>query len=110
MRNICEKEKDRAIKELKFFITCKARECEGYGWTYHLDDNAPESYKELVERSYTMNIPIATACSETTIYGADVNSKFRFWHDVTHLELDSDFSLEGELRGTTICQTKTENY
>jgi hypothetical protein len=98
MRNISEEEKYKAIEELKFFITCKARECEGYGWSYYLDDDAPESYKELVERSSTMHIPIATAGSETTIYGADVNSKFRFWHDVTHLELDSDFSLEGELK------------
>lgn len=97
MRHISESEKNRAIEELKFFITCMARNCQGYGWSYYLDDNAPESYQELTRRSNDMIIPIATAGSETTIYGKYVNTKFRFWHDVTHLELDKDFTFEGEM-------------
>mgnify|MGYP006889592479 CR=1 FL=1 len=49
MRNVSIQERDAAIEELKFFITCKAKECMAYGWNFYLDDNAPESFKELKE-------------------------------------------------------------
>ena len=92
-----ESTKKAAISELKVFIQLKAREVEAYGWRYHTTDNAPETFSDLKERTVNRNIPIATAGNDQTIYGPTINTMFRFWHDVNHLELDQGFSLSGEL-------------
>ena len=90
------KDIDRAVSELKTFFSLMAIDCRSRGWTYSLDDNAPESFKELKEKTINQCIPIATSGSDTSIYGMEANSNFRFWHDVTHLESDRSFSEQGE--------------
>lgn len=90
------KDIDSAVEELKSFFALMAIDCRGRGWTYYLDDNAPEAFKDLKERTVGQRIPIATSGSDTSIYGFEANSNFRFWHDVTHLELDKGFSETGE--------------
>lgn len=98
MRHTLEIERDKAIQELKVFLTLKAKECIGRGWNYYLTEDAPETFRELKERSKGLTIPIASYGSDSSIYGNHVNSLFRFWHDVTHLELDEGFSVDGELK------------
>jgi len=62
-----------------------------------LTDDAPESYKALKEQSKEKCIPIASYGSDNTIYQDNtINTLFRFYHDVTHLENDFSFSEEGE--------------
>lgn len=96
-----EAEFDAAMDELKGFIDTMALRCILSGWSYYVTDDAPEKFKDLKARTVGKRIPIASYGSETSIYGsgqtgADYNHKFRFWHDVTHLELDQGFSKDGE--------------
>ena len=93
-----EVKKINAIKELRQFISYKASQCMLSGWSYELNDDAPESFKALKATTKDKHILIATAGNEGTIYGEHVNSLFRFWHDVTHITLNSGFSLEGETK------------
>ena len=91
--------KKSAIEELKAFITYKADSLIKGGWSFELNDNAPETFKDLKESTVNgKHLLIATAGNATSIYGEHVNSLFRFYHDVTHLTLDSGFSLEGETK------------
>lgn len=85
-----------AIHEIKLFITFKAEELKKGGWSFELNDNAPESFKALKNTTKNKHLLIATAGNSTSIYGEHVNSLFRFYHDVTHLTLDKGFSLDGE--------------
>lgn len=99
MLNILEKDFNNAVKEVEFFVTLRVKECIARGWSYYVTDNAPESFKELKERSSNFCIPISNNGCEATIYSsAKFNHMFRFWHDVTHIELNSGFSLNGEMK------------
>ena len=94
---IDQEKKADAIMELSMFLLAKVEECSKKGWDYFLDSDAPESYEALKQHQNSKLIPIASYGSNTSIYGCEeVNSWFRFWHDVTHLELDEDFSKQGE--------------
>ena len=93
-----EVKKIDAIKELCQFISYKANQCMLDGWSYELNDDAPESFKALKATTKNKHLLIATAGNATSIYGEHVNSLFRFYHDVTHLTLDEGFSLEGETK------------
>lgn len=90
------KDIDKAVDELIIFFKHMASECELNGWTYYLDEDAPESFVDLKANTHNKCIPIATSGSDTSIYGFEANSNFRFWHDVTHLELNQSFSEIGE--------------
>ena len=98
--------RDAAIKELATFIEYAAHGAMVKGWTFRPTDQAPESYKALKAATVdngTQVIPVADYGCDSTIYGKGeagkhLNILFRFWHDVTHLELDSDFSQAGEYR------------
>jgi hypothetical protein len=93
-----EVKKINAIKELRQFISFKANQCMLDGWSYELNDNAPESFKALKATTKNKHLLISTDGNSTSIYGERVNSLFRFYHDVTHITLDSGFSLEGETK------------
>lgn len=94
---ILETEKQKAIAEVSALIELKTLECLSRGWAYRPTDNAPESFKELKARSLDKVIPVADYGCDKSIYGDNlINIKFRFWHDVTHLELDQGFSVSGE--------------
>lgn len=98
-----EREFDKAVQEIRFFLMGKARECEGRGWSFYTTENAPESYSELVKRSSSMSIPIANYGSDKSIYGDSItNTLFRFYHDVIHLEEELTFSLEDECKAADI--------
>jgi len=97
VRDILEIERDKAVKEIEMLITLKANECVGRGWNFYLTSDAPETFKDLKEQTVNMRIPIADYGSDKSIYSKYVNSLFRFWHDVTHLELDKGFSVDGEM-------------
>ena len=86
-----------AIEELSTFIMVQADMCKSRGWSYKATENAPESFKDLKAQTTHKCIPIANYGCDTSIYDDNtINETFRFWHDVTHLELDVDFSMQGE--------------
>jgi hypothetical protein len=96
-----EAEFNSAVSELKYFMAVMSMKCTDRGWSYYVTDDAPEKFKDLKARTVGKRIPIASYGSDTTIYGegklgAEFNHMFRFWHDVTHLELDQGFSKDGE--------------
>lgn len=94
---ILETTKQKAIAEVAALIELKTLECLSRGWAYRPTDNAPESFKELKAKTVGGVIPVADYGCDKSIYkDASINIKFRFWHDVTHLELDQGFSVSGE--------------
>lgn len=97
MNKILSSDFDLAVKEIKDFLLAMAVICQKKGWSYKLTDDAPESYKALREQSKNKCIPIAAYGSDNTIYkDRTINTLFRFYHDVTHLENDLSFSEKGE--------------
>ena len=94
---ILETTKQKAIDEVAALIEAKTLECFSRGWAFRPTDNAPESFKALKEKTIGGVIPVADYGCDKSIYkDASINIKFRFWHDVTHLELDKGFSVSGE--------------
>jgi len=88
---------NNAVKEIRMLVTLKAKECIGRGWSYQLVAEAPESYKDLKEMTKGFVVPIASYGSDQTIYdNHSVNTMFRFWHDVIHLEEDLGFGVNDE--------------
>lgn len=93
---ILESDFNKAVEELKGFFVLVAGECKQRGWDYYTTKYAPESFQDLKGQSQDKVIPIADYGSDTSIYGKEFNSLFRFYHDVTHLENDWTFSKRGE--------------
>lgn len=92
-----ESVKQAAIAEVAKLIEFKTLECYARGWAYLPTSNAPESFKALKASTIGKIIPVADYGCDKSIYKSpNINIKFRFWHDVTHLELDSGFSVSGE--------------
>ena len=89
---------EKAIEELKGLVLMGAIECINRDWSFKLSSKAPESYKELQKYKVSKVIPIADYSSDTSVYGKNYNTLFRFWHDVCHLENDASFSKEGEYK------------
>lgn len=66
----------------------------------HVADFAPQTIEDVV-RSYreTNSIVVWSGGSDSTIYkDPQVNYLFRAMHDMTHILIGSDFSMEGETR------------
>lgn len=63
---------------------------------------APDTFEKLKAvyaqcAKHRMHLPIYDGASENTIYTSPYhNHCFRFWHDIAHIQLDLDFSFEGE--------------
>lgn len=94
---ILESVKTAAIEEIKNFIAHSALDAKLRGFSFFPTDSAPEGFKALKEQTINKKIPIANYGCETSIYGCkDTNILFRFYHDVTHLELNQGFSKAGE--------------
>lgn len=95
--NILEQDYKAAVLEVEFLVKMQARTMQGFGWSYYETDQAPETFKDLKQRTEGMLIPIASYGSNTSIYSSSsINTLFRFWHDVLHLENNLGFSLEHE--------------
>lgn len=111
MRNqILETGFNKAVDELKVFLAAMADKCINRGWSFCSTSEAPESFKDLKAMSEGKRIPIADYGSDTSIYGKEINTLFRFWHDVTHLENDWSFSKEGETNTAKQHQEDAEEY
>lgn len=96
INNINEEKIDNAISELENFIRDSANLLFFKGWNYFLTNNAPENFRELLSFKKGKIIPIANY-GNNSIYSDDkINGMFRFYHDVVHLELNANFSREGE--------------
>lgn len=73
------------------------------GVAWHFSPDAPNTYRELREAwkislSSGAPLPISNADCETVIFTEpDANAAYRYWHDVTHLERDRNFSNSHEL-------------
>ena len=96
-RIILESTKTAAIEEIKNFISHSALNAKSRGFSFFPTEKAPEGFEALKEQTINKNIPIANYGCDTSIYGCkDTNILFRFYHDVTHLELNQGFSKAGE--------------
>lgn len=94
---ILQSVKEKAIAEVAELIEVKTLECFSRGWAFRPTSEAPETFKDLKSKTVGRVIPVADYGCDKTIYkDAGINIKFRFWHDVTHLELDQGFSVAGE--------------
>lgn len=97
MENVLERDFNSAVKEIEFLIKLKAQEKRAYGWSFYLSNEAPETYKELLEYADSMVIPINCNGSSSSIYSKPhINTLFRFWHDVIHIEEGLGFTLMDE--------------
>lgn len=101
---ILESEVNSAILELENFIMEMTQDCLKKGWAARVSGNAPSNFKELKKQSLKSKIiNVEQAGSENCIYShALINSCFRFYHDVTHLECGHGFDIHGE---TIIAET-----
>lgn len=65
---------------------------------YLVKDFAPDTFESL-QSNRTYGLVIYAGASDNTVYGDPaVNHAFRAWHDMLHLSLNADFSVEGEKR------------
>ncbi|QDP52438.1 MAG: hypothetical protein Unbinned96contig1001_55 [Prokaryotic dsDNA virus sp.] len=111
MRNwVLQDDFDRAVIEIKGFLLTMASECSSKGWSFFSTNDAPESFKALKEMTKDKHVPIADYGSDTSIYGKDINTLFRFYHDVVHLENGWSFSKQGETNTVEKHQQDAKNY
>lgn len=87
-----------AVDELSCFIIRQAGECLYNGWSFLKMNEAPETWEELKKCRDSFFIPIASYGQDTSIYGERINTYFRFWHDVCHIENNLSFSYEDEIK------------
>lgn len=74
----------------------------------HVSDFAPQTIEEVI-RSYreTNSLVVWSGGSESTIYvDPQINYLFRAMHDLTHIQIGSDFTMAGETR-TALAQMAT---
>lgn len=99
-----ESELQAARETLTAFVWERAdgtRARTGVDWVFTRD--APDTYKELrqaweVSLSTGAPLPISNAASESVIFTEpEGNFVYRYWHDVTHLERERNFSNPHEL-------------
>jgi len=50
------------------------------------------------DQSIKGSMPVLENGNTSSIYGAELNELVRYWHDLTHLALDCDFTVLSELR------------
>ena len=71
------------------------------GW-FFTSAKAPSTFEQLKavyahSAKNKLYLPIYDGACENTIYTSPYhNHCFRFWHDIAHIQLDLDFSFEGE--------------
>ena len=58
-RQVLETDFNKAVEELKEFITGMANRCIADGWSYYATCDAPETFKDLKQRTQDKRIPIA---------------------------------------------------
>lgn len=93
-----ENEVLKAVDELSVFIGLKALELNALGYGHFIAENAPNTFKELKERSTGGVIPISGDNSENCLFPAYVNYLLRFWHDYLHLKHNLDFTFTDEIK------------
>lgn len=93
----------KARNRLADLVLVKANETAqrvGFGWRASPD--APDTYEKMLaefeECTETgCDMRVATVNAIPSVFGsARANFAMRFWHDVTHVELDADFGYFGE--------------
>jgi len=98
-------ELDEARIWLSIFVEARALAAEdrlGFGWLPA--DDAPEDYPALRAAFYRSRLtgaplPVATVNVTPSVFvSAQSNWAMRFWHDVTHVELDAGFGFRDEQR------------
>lgn len=93
-----------ARDELTRFVQQQARDTAArVGFSYEACADAPSTYQQLrgayaESRANGTPLPISNLFCGDTIYFADEdNICFRFWHDVSHMQLGLSFRLDDEL-------------
>lgn len=89
-----------AVREIETLLLVLESDLRYAGWTYFTAWKAPGTYKELIA-AYKANgknlIIEEDGCEHTIFSSSRYNHLLRFWHDVTHLTLEEDFTMKGEL-------------
>ena len=89
---------EQAVRELEQFILSRCEDLMFEGWTYNLREGNYSTFQEMLDEcSIHQHIQISTTGGSTAIYKGDFNELLRFWHDVTHIKLNLDFSPESEM-------------
>ena len=88
-----------AVEELKEFYQKKAFELMRADWVFYITEEAPETYNDLITAwRETGMIPVKSGASDRTIYDCEwTNILLRFWHDVTHIQLEKGFDRHSEI-------------
>ena len=85
-----------AVKELERFLVNKEWYLLTNGWAWYGSALAPEHFEEL--KGCGRCLPISTNNCDNTIHTTPhMNRLGRFWHDVTHINEDKDFTTANEL-------------
>ena len=93
----------KARIRLSNFVREEAQEtAKRVGFRFSPSADAPSTFEEL-KAAHTVctlsqiDLPVYDGACENTIYTSPYhNHCFRFWHDIAHIQLDLDFSFEGE--------------
>ncbi len=105
MQAINQEQYKAAVNELEQFIEKMKQECAYRGWGFWQvpEGKSPESFEALkfsvIEVGGGKNFPVlADSCDQTIYSKPEYNVWFRFWHDVTHLELNLGFGFDEEIK------------
>lgn len=86
-----------AVRELENFFVKKNVQLVSEGWAwYPSDEDAPCSLEGL--KKCGKLIPISTEGNDTSVYNWMQGLQLRFWHDVTHAQMNTTFHKEDELK------------
>lgn len=91
-----------ALSTYIFSAASQKAEAVGFGW--RAVDDAPSTFEAVLDayehsRSTGERFPVFAGSSDSTIFLVpQVNHALRFLHDLTHVELELDFSPDSELR------------
>lgn len=75
------------------------RELSRLGLTLEVRDDAPSTISDVIQAFNGRTVKVwSGACDNTIFIDPHVNRLFRAWHDACHVQLNADFSLQGEKR------------
>ena len=93
---------EAAVYELSQFVHGRVEQLAGaLGFGYRPSRIAPSAFEGLLteHKACTLTglpLRVSSAHNEATVFTPDVNVRFRFWHDCTHVSTGGDFGRAGE--------------
>jgi hypothetical protein len=99
-RRLSLPEATRRYSELVSAISSQSAEAVGFGW--RASSVAPSSLAEVqfearLSRATGLPFRVSSLHCDQVVLSASVNQAFRFWHDMTHLQVGTSFDTVGEI-------------